>query len=245
LGSYTKSVTGSKNTLSIRAYSRHKVGHSHPFHQLVLPLRGVINIDINGYTGKVVPSECVVIKKDNVHHFTADTEARFVVADMDELPENLLLSNTLVFSLSPPIIHFLSFVEAQLEYQVNNELEHLSYQMFFELIRNQVLFKQLSRRIREAVEFIGTHIAEELPISRLADVACLSPTQFKKVFKEQVGQTATQYIIKLRMEKSHALLIHTDYSLQLVAEHVGYTDSTAFSRRFSQHFGLAPSKISQ
>lgn len=233
------------NSLSIRSYSRNKVGHSHPFHQLVLPLRGVINIDINGYIGKVAPSECVVIKKDNVHHFTADTEARFVVADMDELPENLLLSNTLVFSVSPPLIHFLSFVEAQLEYQVNKELEHIAYQMFFELIRNQILCKQLSRRIREAVEFIGDHIAEELPIRRLADVSCLSPTQFKKLFKEQVGFTATQYIIKFRMEKSHALLIHTDYPLQVVAEQVGYTDFTAFSRRFSQYFGLSPSKVSQ
>lgn len=233
------------NSLSIRSYSRHKIGHSHPFHQLVLPLRGVINIDINGYTGKVAPNECVVIKKNNVHHFTADTEARFVVADMDELPENILLSNTLVFSVSPPLLYFLSFIEAQLEYQVSKALELISYQMFFELMRKQILFKQLNRRIREAVEFIGTHINEALTISRLADVSCLSPTQFKKLFKEQVGLTATQYIIKFRMEKAHALLIHTDYPLQVVAEQVGYTDFTAFSRRFSKHFGLSPSKISQ
>ena len=234
-----------QNTLSIRSYSRQKVGHSHPFHQVVLPLRGVINIDINGYSGKVVPSECVVIKKDNVHHFTADTEARFVVADMDVLPENILLSNTLVFSVTPPLLHFLSFVEAQLEYQVNKTLEHISYQMFFELMHSQILFKQLNRRIREAVEFIGSHIAEELSISRLANVSCLSPTQFKKLFKEQVGLTVTQYIIKFRMDKAHALLIHTDYPLQVVAEQVGYTDFTAFSRRFSKYFGLSPSKVTQ
>lgn len=234
-----------QNTLSIRSYSRHKVGHSHSFHQLVLPLRGVINIDIDGFTGKVVPSECVVIKKGSVHHFTADSEARFVVADMDELPENLLLSNTIVFSVSQPLLRFISFVEVQLESQVNKDLEHMSYLMFYELMSKQILFKQLNHRIREAVEFIGSHIAEELPISRLASVSYLSPTQFKKLFKEQVGLTVAQYITKFRMEKAQALIIHTDYPLQIIAEQVGYTDFTAFSRRFSQYFGLSPSKISQ
>jgi transcriptional regulator GlxA family with amidase domain len=232
------------NTLSIRSYSHHKVGHSHPFHQLVLPLRGVINIDIDGFTGKVTPSKCVVIKKGIEHHFTADTQARFVVADMDELPDNLSLSSSIAYSVSQPLLRFLSFVEAQLEYQVNRELERISYLIFFELMSQQILFKQLNHRIRDAVEFIESHITEELPISRLAKVSCLSPTQFKKLFKEQVGLTAAQYVTKFRMEKAQALLIHTDYPLQIVAEQVGYTDLTAFSRRFSQHFGLSPSKVS-
>ena len=220
------------NTLSIRSYSRYRLGHSHLFHQLVLPLRGVINIDIGGFTGKVTPGECVVIRKANVHHFTADVEARFVVADMNELPENLSSSNTVVFSVSQPLLRFINFIEAQLEHQVNEELEHISYLMFFELMSKQTLFKQLNHRIREAVEFIESHITEELPICKLASISCLSPTQFKKLFKEQVGFTASQYVTKLRMEKAQALLIHTDYPLQVVAEQVGYTDFTAFSRRF-------------
>ena len=234
-----------KNTLSIRSYSRDKKGHTHPFHQLVLPLRGAITIDVDGFAGKVTPGECVVIKKGNEHHFTSDTEARFVVADMAKLPENILLSEVIVFSINQSLFRFLSFMEAQLEQQVNAELERISYLMFFELLSKQMLLKQLNHRIREAVEFIETHITEALPIDRLASISCLSSTQFKKLFKSQVGLTAAQYVTKLRMEKAQALLIHTDYPLQIVAERVGYTDFTAFSRRFSQYFGLSPSKISQ
>ena len=233
-----------QNTLSIRSYSRNKIGHSHSYHQLVLPLRGVINIDVEGYTGKVTPSECVIIKKGNMHHFTADAQARFVVADMDELPDNLLLSDTIVFSISHTLQRFLSFVEVQLEHQVNKALEQISYRMFFELMHQQASLKQLNNRIRLAVEFIESHITEDLVICRLASVSCLSPTQFKKLFKEQVGLTAAQYVTKLRMEKAQALLIHTDYPLQIVAEQVGYADLSAFSRRFSQYFGLSPSKVS-
>ncbi|MGY0218717.1 helix-turn-helix domain-containing protein [Endozoicomonadaceae bacterium StTr2] len=164
---------------------------------------------------------------------------------MDELPENIACSNTIVFSVSQPLSRFLNFVESQLEYQINQNLEQLSYHLFFEMLGEQRLFKQIDHRIREAVEYIEAHLTDELPINELARVACLSPTQFKKLFKEQTGLTAIQYIIKLRMEKAQALLIHTDYPNQIVAEKVGYKDYSAFSRRFSQHFGLPPSRISR
>ncbi|POF56904.1 AraC family transcriptional regulator, partial [Vibrio vulnificus] len=49
-----------------------------------------------------------------------------------------------------------------------------------------------------------------------------------------------QYITALRMEKAKALLTHTDLPVQRVAEQVGYSDLSAFSRRFSRHFGLSP-----
>jgi len=233
------------NTLYIRSYTRQKVGHFHQFHQLLLPLRGVINIEMDGFTGKVTPGECAVIKKGNKHYFTADSEARFVVADMGELPENISSSNTIVFSISQPLLQFLSFVAVQLESQVHKEVERIAYLMFFELMSTQILLKQLNYRIREAVEFIESHLTEKLPIDKLASISCLSPTQFKKLFKEQVGLTTAQYVTKMRMEKALALLTHTDSPLQIISEQVGYTDLSAFSRRFSQHFGLLPSKISR
>ena len=233
-----------QNTLSIRSYSRHKIRHLHDFNQIVLPLRGVININVEGFNGKVAPGECVVIKAQQVHHFTANSEARFIVADMRDLPENISTSDSSVFSINLPLLRFLSFVEAQLEHQVNQELEQICYDTFWALLSEQKLFKQIEHRIRAVIEYIEAHIVEPLPIEKLAHLACLSPTQFKKRFKEQIGITAIQYVIKLRMEKAQALLIHTDYPIQMVAEQVGYTDYTAFSRRFAQHFGLPPSKIS-
>jgi hypothetical protein len=53
---------------------------------LVLPLRGVINIEVGSFSGKVSPGECVVVQVGQMHHFDADTQARFVVADLHELP---------------------------------------------------------------------------------------------------------------------------------------------------------------
>ncbi len=231
------------NSLSIRSYNRMRKGHQHGFHQLVLPLRGVINIEVGAFAGKVTPGECVVVKAGEMHHFDADTQAKFVVADMDTLPEPLATSNCIVFSISPPLLRFLSFVEEQLNYQVNTAVEDLMFSTFYQLLAEQPLLKLVEPRIKAVLQYMEKHLAEQLAIANLSGVACLSPTQFKKVFKEQTGQTVTQYITRLRMEKAQAMLLHTDSPMQIVAEKVGYSDLSAFSRRFSRYFGLPPSKF--
>ncbi|MCV5745599.1 helix-turn-helix transcriptional regulator, partial [Escherichia coli] len=68
----------------------------------------------------------------------------------------------------------------------------------------------------------------------------LSSTQFKLLFKKQLGFTVHDYVTKLRMEKAQALLRHTDFSVQQVGEMVGYPESSTFSRKFSQYYGLSP-----
>jgi AraC-like DNA-binding protein len=232
------------NKLSIRSYSRMRKGHQHPFHQLVLPLRGVINIEVGSFSGKVSPGECVVVQVGQMHHFDADTQARFVVADLHELPVSMTTAKTTVFSINGPLFSFLNFVEAQLKYQINSTIEALMFDTFYKLLAQQPLLKALEPRIKDVLEYMESHLSDLLSISQLSSVACLSPTQFKKVFKQQTSQTVTQYLIKLRMNKAQALLLHTDYPIQIVAESVGYTDMTAFSRRFSLYFGLSPSKYS-
>jgi len=49
----------------------------------VLPLRGVINIEVDTFKGKVTPGEYFVVNAGEIHHFAAEHEANFVVADFD------------------------------------------------------------------------------------------------------------------------------------------------------------------
>lgn len=233
------------NHLSIRAYSRKLRGHSHDYHQLVLPLRGVINLELNGFSGKVLPGECVVIRAGEMHHFTANEEARFVVADMRTLPGSLSQSNSIVFSISAPLMAYLNFIEKQLEHQLNQELEAMMFSTFVLLLEQQSQLRKVDQRIRMVLETIHEQYASRLTIDTLASVACLSTTQFKKLFKQEMGVTALQYLTRERMERAQALLQHTDYPIQIVAERVGYSDAAAFSRRFSAYFGLSPREFSQ
>jgi AraC-like DNA-binding protein len=210
---------------------------------LVLPLRGVINIRVGNFNGKVAPSECVVVKSNEENLFTADTEARFVVVDIGNLPKNISSSHCLVFAINPSLRSYLTFIESQLENKVNAQLEQAMFEMFSLLLAEQPLLPKVDNRIGKAISFIEQNIAEQLQIKRLAESAFLSETQFKKLFKQQTSLTVMKYVTKLRMEKAQALLTHTDYPLSIIGEKVGYKEPSAFSRKFSQYFGLSPTKF--
>ena len=135
---------------------------------------------------------------------------------------------------------FLLFVEKQLEYQMDSGIESSILDVFSMLLEQQEVSKSIDPRIRAVQKFIADNYAEPLSISQLAEMACLSPTQFKRRFKECIGISALKYITRYRTEKAQALLSHTDLPVQLVAENVGYSDLSAFSRRFFQHFGMSP-----
>ncbi|MBR7887534.1 helix-turn-helix domain-containing protein [Marinomonas sp. A79] len=230
--------------LSIRAYSKQLNRHAHDaYHQLVLPVKG--SIHMGEHLNRVMVGECVVIPAGVTHVFKADEAARFIVADMNALPMHLVKTTSFVFTVSPPLLSFLYFVEKQLEHQVDSGLEFLVATMFYQLLEQQDTTGALDSRIRSAQTIISEQLDQSLSIEVLAAAAFLGPTQFKKRFKECVGLSVYQYIIQQRMEKAKALLTHTDWPVVLIAEKVGYTDLSAFSRRFSLYFGVSPRAFSR
>lgn len=229
--------------LSIRSYQRQQQSHAHDYYQLVLPLSGVIEIAFNRFDGRVGPGEGVLIGLGQEHRFRAAVEARFVVADLQTLPANLQTTRVQAFAISPPLVDYLQFVETQLEHRVDAALEASMLTTFKLLLAEQRLLPRVDQRIQPVLQMIEAHLAEPLQLKDLAQRACLGETQFKKLFREQVGQSVMNYVTQMRMDKARALLRHTDYPIQRVAEQVGYTDLSAFSRRFSASFGLSPSKF--
>ncbi|TFH89545.1 AraC family transcriptional regulator [Vibrio ouci] len=230
-----------KARLTIRTYTKHFRSHVHDsYHQLVLPIQGNIHIDMDGFLGTVTVGECVVIPKGVAHGFNADEAARFIVADCDDLPEHLMSDELAVFSISPPLLSYIHFVEKQLEHQVEPEIEASMENTFTLLLAQQALVKAVDPRIHAVRMMIVEQLAQPLTIESLAEVAYLSPTQFKKLFKQNIGMSVLKYVTLQRMEKAKALLIHTDLPVQLIAGRVGYSDLSAFSRRFSSHFGVSP-----
>ncbi|WP_019616073.1 helix-turn-helix transcriptional regulator [Psychromonas ossibalaenae] len=228
------------NRLSIRSYTSQIRSHFHGYHQLVLPLHGSIEIKVGDYTGIVSLGDCVIIKAGQRHDFRANEAARFIVADMGDLPDNIINYTATKFPINAPLLAYIHFIEKQLEYQVHQSLESMSFDLFYQLLKQQEFSLKIDHRIERVIEMINEDLSQAYYIKMLARTACLSTTQYKKVFKKCMGTSTQKYITQLRMEKAKALLAHTDLPVRIVAEQVGYNDLSAFSRRFSSYFGQSP-----
>ncbi|MCO4759623.1 MAG: helix-turn-helix domain-containing protein [Oceanospirillaceae bacterium] len=231
--------------LSIRSYTRTQHAHTHGYCQLVLPLHGTIKISIqtsvvHASSDRVGPGRCAIIPADAKHSFSADEQARFLVADLDQLPELITDLPTPFVSISSPLLAFCQFVEHQLQHQHNPALHEEIGALFLSLLTQERFQARYDPRISRTLEYLQQDLGQTTKLTALAEIACLSLSQYKALFKQQTGLSTSQYLLKLRMDKVRALLAHTDYPIGMIAEHVGYQDLSAFSRRFSEYFGQSP-----
>ncbi|WP_237582894.1 helix-turn-helix domain-containing protein [Photobacterium halotolerans] len=195
------------------------------------------------FSGKVGPGQCVVIRAEKVHEFKADEKCRFLVADLDSLPESMQQLARPVFATSPQLVAYCQFLELQLAQSAQPGLIESMSVLFEHLLQNQVIPACRDSRISEAVRFLNEDISRTPSLSELAALACLSLSQFKTLFRQHMGITTGQYLLTQRMTKAKALLAHSDLPVSLIAERVGFTDVSAFSRRFSAYWGETPRQI--
>ena len=110
--------------------------------------------------------------------------------------------------------------------------------------QNQRRERPLSEEDRESmqnvVSYIADHYAFDIPLERLANIACMSETKLKSCFRRQFGCSVTQYIQGRRMSQAEHLLINTDFTMGQIAQMIGYTTSSRFAELFKKSTGILP-----
>lgn len=228
------------DSLSIRAYTNTVLSHEHDYHQIVLPLRGQIEIEVDGRQGEVGIGQSVIIQKGVTHHFKAHERSRFLVADIYDLPKQVQLPASPFATISAPMQAYCSFVETQLQYQVDEYLEVGMIALFKQILGDQTFLPKIDNRMTRALTYLNENLDQPCSLQVLAQCANLSPSHFKAEFKREMGKTTREYVMELRMKKARALLAYTDMPIPLVAQRVGYANQSAFTRRFSDFFKESP-----
>ena len=82
----------------------------------------------------------------------------------------------------------------------------------------------------------------DLNIATIASHFYFTQSYLTRLFKKYTKITPIQYLIKVRMEKASELLRQDNFSVQQIAESVGYKNQFYFSKEFKKYFGIMPSK---
>jgi transcriptional regulator GlxA family with amidase domain len=100
-----------------------------------------------------------------------------------------------------------------------------------------------SDRIRIALNFAREHLAESLPVERLADAARLSLRQFGRAFRRETGETPAKAVERLRVEAARMRLQDGSEPIEQIALAVGFTDPERMRRAFVKLHGHPPQSI--
>ena len=95
-------------------------------------------------------------------------------------------------------------------------------------------------RIQVVVDYLTPHLNEPFTIQSLSEMAQVSQTSFRRLFKAHTGKSPSDYIRELRMTSAARMLLTSDREIAEIGYQVGFSDANYFSRTFRQVFGVSP-----
>src|SRR5579862_272505 len=96
-------------------------------------------------------------------------------------------------------------------------------------------------KVVAVVAAMEANLEQPLAASALARRAGITTRQMERLFRSLLGTSPALFYRGLRLDRARQLLRQTDLGLMEVALASGFSSASALSRRYSGHFGVAPS----
>lgn len=109
-------------------------------------------------------------------------------------------------------------------------------------VQTQPAPQMQNRTSEEIFYYIYTHLNNKISLKMLSQVFYRSESAISRYIKEMTGLSLTSLCHEMRIYKASHYLLHTDLTLEELAEILGYTDASHISKVFSARIGM---KISE
>jgi two-component system response regulator YesN len=137
--------------------------------------------------------------------------------DYSELIKDLLIFNTI------------EELETKLHALVMDICEHINRR---QVMNNQLIMNNILSYIH------SRYTSNQFSLEEVAETFNLSLSNTSRLIKEITGETFTDYVFQLRIEKVKKDILVTNQSIKDVITSIGYSDVTSFNRKFKKLEGI-------
>ncbi|MEG1481287.1 AraC family transcriptional regulator [Clostridium sp.] len=117
----------------------------------------------------------------------------------------------------------------------------------YEVVEHDISFKSREKKalVKNITEYLSINYVKDISLETLSKNMYLSPVYISKIFKEIMGDSPINYLIKIRLSKAKELLNDSSIPIKTVAKMVGYNDPYYFSKLFKKYYGISPNKFKE
>lgn len=229
-------------SLAIRSYGRDGAADTHAFAQLVLPLGGSLEMDVEGHGGWLDRTRAAFVAPTARHAQASGSANRFLVVDVDarELDGPTLerLSARRYLPVNPAAAHLIDYMAATLDEAGMPQRAALWLPLLL-----QAIDCSAPTPVSRLAALLTTMAADPERDWTAADMAArvgLSVSRLHAVFREELDTTPLAWLAERRLERARQWLAGTRLPLAEIALRCGYADQSAFTRAFGRAHGLTP-----
>ncbi|MGG6263829.1 helix-turn-helix domain-containing protein [Leptolyngbya sp. AN03gr2] len=245
--------------------------HSHPHHEIViLHFEEATPVEF-ALDGKVqvakVTHSTTLFPAALSHQAKCDAQSRFSILTLDLAQISLSAyeeTEGRSMELQPQLTHFdpvIGHIEQLLELEMQSAqsinflyVDSLMTALSVHLLKKYTVEKPRLRdnfgngssyQLRPAVDYMHEHLEETLSLERIAQVVGMSRYHFIRCFKQAIGISPHQYLLRQRVDRAKQLLQNSQMPLSDIADSCGFSNQSHFTTSFKQQTGATPRHFRQ
>lgn len=96
------------------------------------------------------------------------------------------------------------------------------------------------QKLRRSLRYLEENLERKTAVGTLGELAGLSAHRFSSLFREVMGDSPHQYILRRRVEKAMGLLTSSEAPILEIAGQLGFHDQPHFTKLFKATIGVSP-----
>lgn len=231
----------------------------YPYHQFIYCTKGEGLLRVNGKEYRISQGKGFYLPPKLAHEYfrTQDKwETHWVTFDGEgaqELLDSLDFKDAKVFTLFDISIAESVFKKLLLTAKTGGfyggyQSSGILYQLILEIYRLSIqspVFADQTKlsTIKPVIDYIENNSDKDITLEELSELVHLSPQYLCRLFKECLSLRPFEFLARQRIQNAKALLLEGSLSINEIAEHVGYNDSSYFCAVFKRHEMMSPAEF--
>jgi two-component system response regulator YesN len=127
---------------------------------------------------------------------------------------------------------------------IDGMFEYLKEFVVRQIGGHQELYENIENsKIKAILEYINSNFYKHISVQGLSEKFFISPNYISRLFSKELGESFTDYLIKIRINYACELLKSSNYTIQQISEKSGFSDYFYFTRVFKKRMGKTPSQM--
>jgi AraC family transcriptional regulator len=110
-------------------------------------------------------------------------------------------------------------------------------------MKNAIEMSDYADRLGRVIVYLHDHLDEtDLDLNKLAEIACMSPYHWHRIYQAIQGETLASTVKRLRLLRAAGYLAQTSMPISRIAKKSGYPNVQSFTRVFRSVYGMPPAR---